>query len=291
HETLVLEFCLTLLHSGVRRGALAGRSPELLAHVDPAVPLLVRALRSRHAGCVSLALRTLAHVVPLPLPNLAAAAPKAGKALTALLQKVPNVRHPIAQDCFRLLAALLRDCPAYQPTTAQLRFLLRWAFEDLGEAGAQPTAFALLRALLGRRVVVPEVYDVMDRVQQIMVRSQAAPVRTCCGVALLQFLLDFPLGPQRLKQHVAFLLANLEYEYESGRLQVLDMLAQVVGKFPLEVLQAQSDVLLMPLVVRLVNDSSPKARAAAGEVLRALLGRLEAPQLDRAVSYCRAWLE
>ncbi|KXZ46921.1 hypothetical protein GPECTOR_39g415 [Gonium pectorale] len=130
----------------------------------------------------------------------------------------------------------------------------------------------------------------MDRVQQIMVRSQSAPVRTSCGVALLQFLLDFPLGPQRLKQHVAFLLANLEYEYESGRLQVLDMLAQVVAKFPAEVLQAQSDVLLMPLVVRLVNDSSPKARAAAGEVLRSLLGRLEPPQLDRAVGYCRAWL-
>ncbi len=54
----------------------------------------------------------------------------------------------------------------------------------------------------------------------LQVRSQSAPVRQSCGVALLQFLLDFPLGPARLRQHVAFLLANLEYEYESGRLQV-----------------------------------------------------------------------
>ncbi|EFJ49017.1 hypothetical protein VOLCADRAFT_104545 [Volvox carteri f. nagariensis] len=273
HETLILEFCLTLLHSGVKRGALTGRSPELMVLLDPALPLLVRSLRSRHAGCVSLALRTLAHVVPLPLPSMAAAAPSAGAALTALLKKVPNIRHPIAQECFRLLAALLRDCDAYQPTTAQLRFLLRWAFEDLGDAGAQPTSFALLRALLGRRVIVPEVYDVMDRVQQIM------------------FLLDFPLGPQRLRQHVGFLLANLEYEYESGRLQVLDMMGQVVAKFPQEVLQAQADVLLMPLVVRLVSDSSAKARAAAGDVLRSLLLRLEAEHLNKAVSYCRAWLE
>ncbi|GIL61502.1 hypothetical protein Vafri_15933, partial [Volvox africanus] len=291
HETLVLEFCLTLLHSGVKRGALAGRSPELMAHLDPALPLLVRSLRSRQAGCVSLALRTLAHIVPLPLPSLRVAAPAAGTALNALLKKVPNIRHPIAQECFRLLAALLRDCEAYQPTTAQVQYLLRWAFEDLGEAGAQPTAFALLRALLSRRVVVPEVYDVMDRVQQIMVRSQSAPVRNACGVALLQFLLDFPLGPQRLKQHVGFLLANLEYEYESGRLQVLDMLAQVVAKFPVEVLQAHADVLLMPLIVRLVSDTSAKARAATGDLLRALLSRLEASQLGKVVSYCRAWLE
>ena len=83
----------------------------------------------------------------------------------------PSLQSATCQDCFRLLAALLRDCAAYSPTTAQLRFLLRWAFEDLGEAGSQPTSFALLRALLGRRVVLPEVYDVMERVQQIMVRA------------------------------------------------------------------------------------------------------------------------
>ncbi len=71
------------------------------------------------------------------------------------------------------------------------------------------------------------------------VRSQSASVRSCCGAALLAFLLDFPLGPARLKQHVGFLLANLEYEYESGRLAVLDMLAQVVAKFPAEVLQVR----------------------------------------------------
>ena len=33
---------------------------------------------------------------------------------------------------------------------------------------------ALLRALLGRRLVVPEVYDVMERVQAIMVGGWAA---------------------------------------------------------------------------------------------------------------------
>jgi len=42
--------------------------------------------------------------------------------------------------------------------------------------------------------VLPEVYDLMNRVQELMVRSQAAPVRSACSSALLQFLLDYPLG-------------------------------------------------------------------------------------------------
>jgi U3 small nucleolar RNA-associated protein 20 len=60
-----------------------------------------------------------------------------------------------------------------------------------------------------------------------MVKSQSGPVRQMCAASLLQFLLDFPLGERRLQQHVAFLVANLGYEYESGRLQALEMLSQV----------------------------------------------------------------
>lgn len=45
----------------------------------------------------------------------------AGKGVTALLKRAPNASHPVALEGFRLLAALLRQCSAYQPTTAQVR--------------------------------------------------------------------------------------------------------------------------------------------------------------------------
>jgi U3 small nucleolar RNA-associated protein 20 len=54
----------------------------------------------------------------------------------------------------------------------QLRFLLSWLFADRGadDAADRGPAFALLRAILGRRLVVPEVYDVMNWVQGLMVK-------------------------------------------------------------------------------------------------------------------------
>ncbi len=73
---------------------------------------------------------------------------------------------------------MLRDCPAYQPTTNQLRFLLRWTATDLDDISVdRQSALQLLRAVLGRKLVVPEVYDAMKRVQEVMVKSHAAPVR------------------------------------------------------------------------------------------------------------------
>jgi len=66
---------------------------------------------------------------------------------------------------------LLRECPAYQPTTQQMRFLLRWVSTDLAGAPTEGgAAFGLLRAVLGRKLMVPEVYDAMDRVQEVMIK-------------------------------------------------------------------------------------------------------------------------
>ncbi len=41
-------------------------------------------------------------------------APQAGAAMTALLRKAPDSNAPIAQECFKLLATLLRSCSSYQ---------------------------------------------------------------------------------------------------------------------------------------------------------------------------------
>ena len=181
HEYLLVEFVLTLLYSGVTKGTLGGRSPEALGRLDPLLPLLVRALHCRHSASVSLALRTLAALVALPLPTLRTAAPAAGKAVAALLKRAPSLAHPVAQDSFRLLAGMLRECATYKPSTGSIRFLLKWGFGELEASADRTTAFGLLRAILARRIVVPEVYDVMERVQA----RRAPPLPRCSSGGLL----------------------------------------------------------------------------------------------------------
>ena len=51
----------------------------------------------RHAPSVSLALKLLSGLVGLPLPSLNRTAREAGKAVTHLLKRLPNINHPIAQ--------------------------------------------------------------------------------------------------------------------------------------------------------------------------------------------------
>ena len=73
---------------------------------------------------------------------------------------------------------LMVQCTCARPSMAQLRFLLSWAYADAAAAAARPAAFGLLRAVLTRRLVLPEVYDLMGRVQSGMVQAQVRVGRT-----------------------------------------------------------------------------------------------------------------
>lgn len=44
------------------------------------------------------------------------------------------------------------------------------------------------QAVLGRKLVVPEVYDLMGQVQALMIRSQATPVRQACSAVRIHLL-------------------------------------------------------------------------------------------------------
>lgn len=290
HEWLLVEFALTLLHGGIKRGTLGGRTPQQLAEMDPLLPLLARALHSRHSDVVSLSLRCLCFLVRLPsLPGLPSAAGAAGKAAADLLVDAPSSGEGLAQDCIKLLAGLL-NTGGFEPRPAQLGRLLKIAFADVEETASRQTAFSLLKAVMAKGVVVPEVYDIITRVEKLLVRSHAAPVRDLAMSTLLQYLVEYPVGHTRIQRHLAFLLANLEYEHEAGRLAVLSALSGVVRRFPQEVLDEAAEQLALPLVLRLVNDPSATARAAAAEVVSALFAAITPNRLEQLMAYTLEWL-
>ena len=68
-----------------------------------------------------------------------------------------------------------RAC-AMQPSTEELRFLLKWAFGDVEASRSKVAAFSLLKAAIARRLVVPEVYALMERVQELMIKSHVRPL-------------------------------------------------------------------------------------------------------------------
>jgi U3 small nucleolar RNA-associated protein 20 len=79
HQHLLVEFALTTLQSALKKGAVAPRAPANAPLLSPLLPLLVRALRSRHAPTAAAGLQAMCLLLPAALEGMEAAATEAGK--------------------------------------------------------------------------------------------------------------------------------------------------------------------------------------------------------------------
>jgi U3 small nucleolar RNA-associated protein 20 len=261
-----------------------GLSKQRRLILEGVVPLMARCLSSPHAAVPPLATRCLAQLSTMRLGAFDASTGALARRIMALLRECPRPGDPLAQDCMKLLNNLLKRHGNFTPTEAQFRFLVTFCFGDLeadqGEAH-RSTTFALMRAVLARRPLLPEVYDVMKTVSSLVVRAGAAETRALCSQALVQFLLDYPLGERRLRQHIDLIAANLEYVYASGRQSALRCVRDLSVRFPKDVVAHHAPFLFVPLVARLGADEDAACRKGAGEALHALLKRVGSERSEK----------
>lgn len=129
------------------------------------------------------------------------------------------------------MAVLVRDVKYYTIDTDQLKALLLYTEQDLHDFDRQATAFALLKAIITRKLIIPEIHDVMNKVAELSITSELPHVRLQCRQVFHQFLMDYPLG-KKLDKHLAFYMSQLNYEMQPGRESALEMIFGLINSFP-----------------------------------------------------------
>lgn len=195
----------------------------------------------------------------------------------------------LAQSSLRTLAIVIRDCKTVTLREDQLTELLKLIGPDLEEADRQATLFQLLRSIMSRKFVAPEIYELMDKVAEILVTNQSAGIREICRAVYLQFLLDYPQGRGRLNTSLAFLAKNLSFVHESGRISVLEIISAILNKFATNLITDSADLFFVGLVMVVANDESTKCREMAGELIKILFIRLEKESRDNLMGMLVTW--
>jgi len=90
--------------------------------------------------------------------------------------------------------------------------------QHLSSSSTQSNVFQCLRAIVYRKFICADLYDLIENVQELMITSIAKSTRTVCSSIFTQFLLEYPLEPARVEQHINHLLKNLGYFDSEGRL-------------------------------------------------------------------------
>jgi U3 small nucleolar RNA-associated protein 20 len=287
-----IAFGLDLFVTAFKRGRFDFDNVDILARLGPLVPVIGNTLYSNTAGVLLLGLKATAAIIRCPVSQVEESTPVF---VTNIFRVIKNAggtaESEVAQTALKTLAVILRDNKTSNVTDKQLRYLLEVISPDIEETGRQAAIFTVLRSIVGRKFVVPEIYDLMDRVSAIMVTNQSTHVQELCRGVLMAFLLDYPQGAGRLKAQMTFLARNLTYQFESGRISVLEVLSAVLTKFSDDLMQEYADMLFVSLVAVLANDDSEKCRGMAGLLIKQLFTRLGDQQRHKTLQVLRSWVE
>lgn len=282
-------FGLELFNTAHRRNRFNFQDTAVVARLEPMVPVIGNTLYSKHMQVLIPALKAAAAIVRCPLKSIPKSLPVFLRQMIDIVKQTGSTESEVVQTAFKSLATVLRDQPTAQVKEKDLVFLLELLSPDLEEPERQTAVFTMLRAIVARKFVVPEIYDLMDRVSEIMVTNQSPQVQELCRGVLLQFLLEYPQGKGRLRNHMTFLAKNLSYVHETGRKSVMELLNAMLAKFDPVLIREYSDLLFVALVMVIANDDSAKCREMASELIKNLFSKLEVPQRRLVMSHVHTW--
>lgn len=130
------------------------------------------------------------------------------------------------------MSVVVKDVKYHTISEEQLKILLLYVEQDLHNYERQATAFGLLRAIISRKLVTPEIHEIMQKVADLSITSEQTHVRLQARLVFHQYLMDYPLRKKMVK-FVSFYVAQLNYEEQSGRESAIQMIQSIINSFPI----------------------------------------------------------
>jgi len=308
---IVVDHALDLLLGAFRVKRLEQDNAEHQSMLDPFVDQLTELSTAAAASRTTvLSLRVLSQCLPWELPSMREHIGEITENVLTLLQRIgfstnaqgggsaqsvgghaSSTASDATLESIRMMTLVLRQCDYYELSKDHLKLLVLLAQHNMSILPRQHTTLALLRTIVDRELVVPEVYDLMKTLSEMVFVAGNTQVRTLCTRILVTFFVHYPLTTKRLRQHLDLLVANLDFEVESGRQSGLMMLRAILDKFPTEVLDEVASFLFFSLVQRLVNEDSGECRALVADVIKRLFTEISAKSVSTLLDLVLTWLK
>lgn len=294
---VLVEFGFEMLHLVLKRKKFPDES-----YLNPLVPMLCDSLKSNFLKVNMLAVKCLTIMWHhrLEMSNLRDNVNAIVAEVFAIIHKYAtnqiskkDIHFLLVKNCFKCVIAVMRQADYFTVNENQLKALLLYVEQDLQSMDKDNMAFVLLRSILDKKLMMPELHEIMKKVSNIAITSEIDEKRATIRPIVLTYLMDYPLG-KKLDSLVKFFIAQLNYEEISGRESAVLMLTLIIKSFPIvsryfslhhfsydnfNFLQAMlrkfSGLFFLSFGTRLLNDDSPSCKEKIADAIELLIKQLD----------------
>lgn len=232
---VLVEFGLELLHIMMKKKKFPDES-----FLNPLVPMLCDSLKSNYLRVNTLAVRcvTIMWHHQLDVEGLKTSVNDIIAVVFSILHKYATNQiskkdnhYLLVKSAFKCVIVLMRQVDYYTVNENQLKALLLYVEQDLNSFDKDTMAFTLLKSILDKKLMIPEIHDVLKKVAQLSVTSESEEKRAATRPIVLTYLMEYPLG-KKIDSLIKFFIAQLNYEEISGRESAILMMGLIFKHFP-----------------------------------------------------------
>ncbi|KAF4989703.1 hypothetical protein FDECE_14618 [Fusarium decemcellulare] len=262
------------------------------ANISGFVPILGDAMVGGEDEVKISAFKLLAVIVKVPFPDEEGARlyKVAVKEATKSISMAVSTTTELSQAALKMLAVVLRDRRDIPVKDAAIDMLLGKLKDDLTEPLYRHVTFNFLRSVLDRHIETAAVYDTLDYVGTVMITNDDKDTRDLARGAFFQFIREYPQKKARWAKQLNFIVANLKYDREGGRLSVMEIVHLLLMKSSDDFVQEVAATCFLPLFFVLANDDSEKCRLAAAELLKEIFRKGDKERTQTFLGLARTWL-
>lgn len=232
---VLVEFGLELLHIMLKKKKFPNES-----FLNPLVPMLCDSLKSNFLRVNTFAVKCLSIMWhhQLNLENLRTNVTSIIGEVFAILHKYATNQiskkdnhYLLVKSAFKCVIVVLRQVDYYTVNENQLKALLLYVEQDLNSFDKDTMAFVLLKSILDKKLMIPEIHEVMKKVAQLSITSDSDEKRAATRPIVLTYLMEYPIG-KKIDGLIKFFIAQLNYEEISGRESAIVMIGLIFKHFP-----------------------------------------------------------
>lgn len=279
-------FALNLLRKVLRRHEDLMTPGNMVGFLPMAGDALVQGQEDVQTAAVKL----LSTIMKLPISQLDANAPVYVNESVRLIKGATSMTVESAKAALELITSVLREKRSVSIKDRDIGEVLHRLKADIDEPDRQGIIYKFLRAVLGRRIMIKEVYELMDDVGKVVVTNPDRNVRESARSAYFHFVMEYPQGKDRWNKQAAFFVENLKYERPNGRQSVMELLNQLLSKIGDDVFKQLAFTLFVALVPVLANDEDRACRQMAGLLIGKLIERADEEQYGLLMKLVDKWL-